>query len=852
MKKIILVLILLAIPFVSAIVTLHGSNIERNYQGGDLIRGNVNVSFRNVPYDSIVTSNMDGASSLGLWLERNNLRNNVGFNCSTENCLPRLQAEEETGSFDGGNSSYLGLKIEGSLIGIDLINFTLNGFGGASCQQNLALSFAGKSELTIGSSNYVNEVCDQENYGCFSPSGTNNAEIPYDGQYCEKIRLGPAPAYKVGARITNTTSSVSNLMMKLYLEDGAFIGECTLPALSMSTETIGCNIGVASITSRDYFVCIKAQSNSRYTIRTETSNPCGTVNFGESYPVDYEIFAQRLKYGPPKIEVSEERFFSATGTGLKEAAEEYISTNYEGRCNPYCIIPFKINSGSQSFVTDPLVIYDIDGASNLRSETTYRVSEQKSLVNSGQLNLDISKLGLRVPLGSEAKTFSLFVDGQKILNQSITVSPSFNFSVGPTIVRVGQNTEFSIASSRNVTSSSWDFGDGSILNVEGKKSSHRYTQIGSFNLTVEAKDSSGVSGRSTVTVEVGDAKQSANLTIQDYRKRIKEIDSDLGVYPEYVQDKIKKELDLVGALGVVESSAREYDSAENDDEYVAIINQINDLNLPKSIETVFSGTLPIAIGLTGANLIAIEQLTGKEIPNREAFLENLAFWTNENLKGEIRYEIAYGEFDNSYEAIFSVVKVEPRFSGSEESYLILGYEPSAIVTSGNYQERSIDSGIAFKVERDATYEIMILDEVDPSSLGIAVVPVEIGSLLTEEELPICKVDRFCDELAGEDEYTCPRDCKSYIGTYSTIALVLLGLFAIAFGAIWWWYKLKYEKSIFPNRADLFNITGFIRTQRRNKVQDRDIREKLKKAGWNGEQINYAMKKVGRESIPVKK
>ncbi len=57
-----------------------------------------------------------------------------------------------------------------------------------------------------------------------------------------------------------------------------------------------------------------------------------------------------------------------------------------------------------------------------------------------------------------------------------------------------------------------------------------------------------------------------------------------------------------------------------------------------------------------------------------------------------------------------------------------------------------------------------------------------------------------------------------------------------------WYKLKYEKYLFPNTNDLFNIAVFIENGKRAGKNNTEIESNLKRAGWSGEQVKYAMKK----------
>jgi hypothetical protein len=77
----------------------------------------------------------------------------------------------------------------------------------------------------------------------------------------------------------------------------------------------------------------------------------------------------------------------------------------------------------------------------------------------------------------------------------------------------------------------------------------------------------------------------------------------------------------------------------------------------------------------------------------------------------------------------------------------------------------------------------------------------------------------------------------------------LVFFALAvYVALQWWYKEKYEKYLFKNRNDLYNLMNFISNARSQGLQDKEIIGKLKASGWGGEQINYVFKKMAGKAI----
>ena len=70
-----------------------------------------------------------------------------------------------------------------------------------------------------------------------------------------------------------------------------------------------------------------------------------------------------------------------------------------------------------------------------------------------------------------------------------------------------------------------------------------------------------------------------------------------------------------------------------------------------------------------------------------------------------------------------------------------------------------------------------------------------------------------------------------------------------------WYKRHYEKYLFPNKDDLYNVINFIYNARASSLKDEEIRSKLLRLRWTGEQVTFAFRKIdgkrtGMYEIPI--
>lgn len=830
---------LFCISLASASISVHNKSISTSYVGGDPLKGYIDVSFVDTPLYAEVSSNIPGSTTLKAWLDAN-LISSAQYNCSTSGCSTVYSRGPVISTIEVDDSSVFGVSIEGqSVIGIDSISFTLQSASGPSCARQLAATFENAS---LTSNAYLSTLCGSPSYGCFV-NGTTSAEIPWDAQYCERITLASAPAYSVGAVITNTVSTSAQLRMSLYNAEAALVGECTLPGLSGQKQSRNCTITSSSAIEQDYFVCLRAAGPSSYRIATESVNACGTTNFGESYPIDYEIYAQPLMFNSPVIQVNEENFAEATGLSLRDLAESYLNQHYGGSCSPYCVIPFTLQGLNQDVAISAVsVVYDIDGAVNLESNSAYRVENPSTLISSGKLRLDLSKTPFRIPLGSNYSSLDLFIDDVRVVNESIQVLPSFDFGVSPSIVLVGRVTPFSVQTTRNLSEVTWDFGDGTVTTTTTKQTSHRYTSSGNYTLSVEVRDTNGAFGRKTLTVQVGDAKTAANLTLSEYAQRIVSTEAALQTFPTWISAALQKQIDTVRMKSSLEILAHSYALAENDSDYEHIVSELIALHVPAELAVSREGNFPIEGGLDIIDTRYAEQLGAVDISNPDVFRSNLAYWMGQHIDGSISYKMIRATYDEDSATLLTWITLQVTNLDNSEGYVVIGYDPTALQFKEEYYQKDSAGGAYVNLaDVNRAIEFITLDAVEPAQLGIHVLPADISPLLLDSGEIRCTIDDICS--ADEDEFSCPQDCKSYLGVYFAIALILASILGIVLAFVWTIYRSKYEQTLFASKSDLYNVVSFIKVQESKRIPEAEIKKRLASSGWNKEQIAYAYKKV---------
>ncbi len=176
-------------------------------------------------------------------------------------------------------------------------------------------------------------------------------------------------------------------------------------------------------------------------------------------------------------------------------------------------------------------------------------------------------------------------------------------------------------------------------------------------------------------------------------------------------------------------------------------------------------------------------------------------------------------------------------------YLILGYD---IQNNGkfksNYNQKKIDSGtfIALKNGQvNEEFEFVIYADYSIENLGAHITP-KISRLGLIELVTECNANGICEE--GETKSNCD-DCRNRWSWFVLwIFLVLFG-FLVIYISLQEWYKRYYEKILFKNKNDFYNIVTFVHNSRKGGLTNSQIVTKLRSSGWGNEKINYVMKRI---------
>ncbi|MFH1802635.1 MAG: PKD domain-containing protein [archaeon] len=881
--------IFLMIGLVGAVdFDVHNSSfIYEEYLDGDVVAGLLNISFDG-------QDNLDFTSSLGYKkvklldvLHGMNLTSPRDYSCEPLNCESRYQAysgREDKPISIGEEKELYGFKIKENepveITGRNDLTFTVEvNDPVVDCENQLFIDMFNDGTIDFynnqlrgddpeevgdcGSFFYPGGV--NRHRGCFDPDDSSLDLAPLgDRLYCEYMEdIPPSAGYEIGGEI-EVLKAGGNLEFLLYPADGG----CD-PLANWGLDNVSQNgwishfIPYTSLEEFDALVCVYTTSGSDYfAIQTnERDDSCG-LSFEhcdrvskEDFSVDFNLHIIPKGYEPIGQVVFDNALYEDfTGRDLGDDLDEYLNITYGRNCSGEdgCVVPFSI-WGSRAWEGQSIHSARLDyrraGLLDYE-ETIYELREQPAKVTSGYVEIDVGDLGFKVPSENGKHTFKLSLGDDEVIRDVIDVDIGFSFRLTPRFAFIGRETLFNARTEAEVISSTWDFGDGSSsMTVQGPSAKHTYDKAGEYNLKVVLVKKVGSGTKNSTRrfkVLVGDARESAELALKDLEARITALEADTVKYPAWMQDSVKDAIGINAVKTVVQGARADFDLLEEDSpdsKYIEIVDSLLTIDLPYSVYTSSTGALPAFISYESVDVSHIEEIAISQVDNVELFKANMIAWMDEHYDVTVSFDTitANGEVqDVDLLKKYKVSITEKKSPGGDKAYLIIGYPKSTFVFSGTggstFTETSVSGGTFVELTANPinNVEFMILGSDAPTvaDLGIYVSPAP-RVLGISSDAPI----KECWHMNCDDE-------GNFLWKRFIIGMsILLVLFFVVYILLQTWYRRNYEKHLFPNPNDLYNLLNFIYNSRRNGLRDSGIKKSLGQRKWNGEQINYAFRKL---------
>ena len=828
-------------------------SIEKSYAPSEYIRGWINFSLNNELSTSKFKTDFGDSISLIDFLELND----ANYVCNPLDCETNYRADGAGGNqkvFDlnNGDSEILGFKISGNFEDISGFSLDISSSAAGSTKPPLYIDILddGINEWQAYS---PSGGFGPETKGCYENGLAENVALITQTKYCENISIPASPNVKIGANVIKESGNGAVAFeLSIYNENSE--GFCE--ASASETGFVACVPDDFKIAEKqDFFVCISTlnpEDDGKYSINYEENNACGFSGVS-SNKFDFNIFAQQGGYSPIGIftlnndEVEKSGIFEGE---IEPYIKNYIRERFNNNCTSDCIIPIKFISGkdAQNMTLSNLdVSYDA-GISRVTNKI-YGIISEPAKIGSGFQKVNLDLVEFSVPGDFGEHEFSLELGEYRLFSEKINIekvpsiislTPRTTAAALPTIFKVNAVSN----SGANISKYDWDFGDGKPETTAKNTFTHTFGSTGIFNVSVIVEDEDGLSSSKIFSIAVEAPIDAVKKSIERKLEFLKNINGQIDNFPLFYQDSLKSVLGLENMEAEATEIQKLYDSAstnENESYYIKLMERLTVLEIPKSVRASKSAdSLSFYPKKENINLEILREIAGGNYSagDEEKYINAVLAWNHENTKAKITFKELSEDYEDHSNVILNVFKIDTEtFSGNTQYFILKKMQN--VKFKEDYSEREL-SGYIYILLTDSkkTIEFSTTDDVDFFNLPLFISP-EINKL------------QIIKGVSYEEE----KLSKWVI--FVLILILLLFLAFLAYIILHGWYKRKYENYLFKNRNDLYNLISYIENAKKKGLEENEMKKRLKKSGWNSEQINYVIKKylgkrTGMFEIPIGK
>jgi len=849
---------------------------QRSFGPGQKLEGYFNISLENQLSNIKVSgqvASLQKEMDLLDYLEETN----AVFTCDPSDCEIDFTASNpqatKTLNLVQGSEVYYGFYIpSGNQVQIEDLSFVMFGSSGA---QAVCYETPFKFDL-LGDDNIDFEYkeaydwCNNHASECFNPGYATQSGLLGTTPSCQKIWLNKTGKVSVSAMMSRPLYSEPGYYdFEFFIIDstGTLKGNCTSELIGWEVPeqnfgSVSCVVGETEYGESTgfyieepgyYYVCVKKKIGATvdYYIQKESEpDICGFYAEppSQTFTEDYAFYVQEAKFAPFNGEAYFNESTMLGNINLKTYIQNYIDSKYNRDCTNGCIIPLKFISLADQDITllEPKLTYiPGPGYSPTSNNMFYDLSVEWPLVNMSLQQLTFSVLNLSAP--KDPGMYSVMVRFGTVggITQFRVESVPTIESVSPVIVIPGQETMFKVLatapSGREIVEYRWNFGDNTGEHVATESNmSHTYSQIGTYTLTIKAKDNLGLIGSRSFSITSNITKELLNNTIQALRLSLDDFASQYSSLEYWYRDMVDVNVSEINlTLDTLESQL----NTATQTQLIDIKNELDSLDVPLSIKDAFI----LKDSLYYANIddikpMHVSDITGESYDSnlKTQYQNAIALWQEDNLEVKISGYSKSFVYDDRIEDKITVlnIKIDP-LVGISNAYVVF----------------MLPSGVTFNDIRT----LSTADDISNLNEAVAFTYSDLSDLETISiALPgkydfsefVFFVSPSLQELGvGAGPPPTPPEKPPYALAIFLVIIIVLVVFVV----LWLIWKGKAKKigkkKLFKNPMDLYNITNFISTNRAAGMTDKNIVKQLKKSGWSKKQIAYAFKKA-KEQKPI--
>ena len=349
-------------------------------------------------------------------------------------------------------------------------------------------------------------------------------------------------------------------------------------------------------------------------------------------------------------------------------------------------------------------------------------------------------------------------------------------------------------------------------------------------MTITVYDSEAEVSQGMFTIKVESPKDAINTTIIEYEQRIKNLETQINAFPEEYRALIDLDInELKETLGSIKEKYIKLTKSDDstDDEFIEVMTELTAISVPIEIKPSKSITIKVIDDIDEIDLDEIDELFGESCDSESVCKNAIAKWFINNIEMKITQKVYSQYEEDSNEALFSTYEIEinPEKTLNYEGFLVIELVEEDVIFDKDYETdfSEISTGVTLDLSSTNKVSFATQGDYDIFDIPIYLVPeiseLSLGSRAADNE--------------GKNKWLLP----------SIILAIILFIALIIYFLMRKWYEKNYENSLFKNKSDLDNLIAFIKNAQGRGLSNTEIKKRLKQSRWNGEQINYAIKKI---------
>jgi hypothetical protein len=813
--------------------------IQENYKPGQEINAWLNISFDSEPVSSLFSDSFGNSNSLEAVL--NNSRNSgYVYSCDSLGCVADYSEVNEaftSKSFQlsADDEMVVGVKFNGIIDQITNTEFEIVSNAGKACEGQLEIDLGDDGVIDYGNNKLSTESCEsRETQSCYDESESPR-EVPLNyNPYCQKFDLESAPGFSVGLWIKKVVSGDKKVYLELYDTYQIKQESCNLNLAQITNagSYVYCDVNYFAPEKGEYYLCAYSGNtgtgdyNTKGYYSSNSSKVCGFWDYPSSSEGMTNAYALSIK--PKKfndfgtLKVNE----SVVYGGLSGFIEDKIIERYSSfDCSSGCYFPIRIKSNVAQNVTfkNLQVSYDEMGLPGATETNFYELEKKGYKISSDFQKLYLSGLYVSETINEDYK---LFFNGQEVLKENISLK---DFGISLELVNYekvveGFENKFYVDAYLESNISNYR------MIVDGREIESRYPNLyyifnesGNKTIIIEVETKQGEIFSETKDIKVYPIEQGFGELLDEKKTKLTEIENELIKLSPEIEQKIVADINfeqLRASLNQVEDS---YMVAQTKEDYIELIPLLESIEFPFEIKTSSSINNLYLIEKESVEVNALKE-PPKEYDSAQDVVDYIIYWNVQNLNVQYNYEDVSVVNDLEYE-ISSFRKIN------------LNVEERGPVKEKYYLYVDSNSGLEIigqQIEEKNGYYVMELDNFQT---------VEI---LSESTKPLEQLPVFISPEVKDLEFSF-GEVEEYDKSKNTLVLILLLFILILGGLVAYyfigkWYDEKYERKLFPNRNDIFNLINYIARSKKNGVPESKIRKNLLNSKWSSEQVRFILRK----------